>query len=233
MAALLVLLPRVEGAIIDVASCQNYCKSVPGASHFNLRTSSPPFECHCKSCSGSQKGNIGFVSGKITCTGKMLYLLVRNPFYIMIISLSLYSINISNYHNHHHYFYHHQRGTRCVPTEVSGECKSNCTKDGYHKCFGNIGHSKSDNYHWQLKRSVFFAAPMKQVDSTLVEIDCHCGQTTVKRYTGRYCGLHRQPCTRKEKGVNDPISTLENIWVDGNNTFHHKKSNIRSFPTWP
>ena len=143
------------GAIIDVASCQNYCKSVPGASHFNLRTSSPPFECHCKSCSGSQKGNIGFVSGKITCTGKMLYLLVRNPFYIMIISLSLYSINISNYHNHHHYFYHHQRGTRFVPTEVSGECKSNCTKDGYHKCFGNIGHSKSDNYHWQLKRSVF------------------------------------------------------------------------------
>ena len=87
-----------------------------------------------------------------------------------------------------------------------------------------------------VKTDRFFSDPMKQVDSTMVEIQCQCGQTTVKRYTGRYCGPHRRPCTRKEKGVNDSISTLENVWVDGNNTYHHKKSDIRSFPlfpTWP
>ena len=87
-----------------------------------------------------------------------------------------------------------------------------------------------------VKTDRFFSDPMKQVDSTRVEIQCQCGQTTVKRYTGRYCGPHRRPCTRKEKGVNDSINTLENVWVDGNNTYHHKKSDIRSFPlfpTWP
>ena len=83
-----------------------------------------------------------------------------------------------------------------------------------------------------VKTDRFFSDPMKQMDS-MVEIQCQCGQTTVKRYTGMYCGPHRRPCTRKEKGVNDPISTSENVWVDGNNTYHHKKSDIRSFPTWP
>ena len=71
-----------------------------------------------------------------------------------------------------------------------------------------------------------FTGPVKMVNSTTVEVPCQCGQSTIKRYTGRYCGPKRQPCTRTEKNADDPVGTLENVWVDGANTFHHKKSDM-------
>ena len=65
------------------------------------------------------------------------------------------------------------------------------------------------------------------MDSTTVEVPCQCGQSTIKRYTGKFCGPKRQPCNRKEKNPDDPdVGTLENVWTDGKNTFHHKKSDM-------
>ena len=71
-----------------------------------------------------------------------------------------------------------------------------------------------------------FAAPVKEINSTTLEVLCQCGQSTIKRYTGQYCGPKRQPCTRSQKNADDPVGTLENVWVDGNNTFHQKKSDM-------
>ena len=59
-----------------------------------------------------------------------------------------------------------------------------------------------------------------------MKVPCECGQSTVKRYPGRYCGPNRKGCSRKVKGTDDPIHTLDEVWVDGNNTFHHTKSHI-------
>ena len=78
--------------------------------------------------------------------------------------------------------------------------------------------------------SKHLAAPIKDVNSTMVEVPCQCGQSTVKRYTGKFCGPRRLPCTRTEKNADDPAGTLENVWVDGNNTFHHNKSDIKDSP---
>ena len=136
-------------------------------------------------------------------------------------------------------------GTKDGSDEYRGkcleECKKNCTMDGSHKCFGKVHHSKSNKSlfsqhvivnNFQIRNistnQKFCTAPIKSVSSTTAEVPCQCGQSTVKRYTGRYCGPKRQPCNRKERGAdaNDTLATLENVWVDGNNTFHHKKSNI-------
>ena len=61
-----------KGTAIDVASCQDYCKSnKPGATHFQFRTTHNI--CHCKAGSCPLMKSIGFISGKITCgAGKML-----------------------------------------------------------------------------------------------------------------------------------------------------------------
>ena len=77
---------------------------------------------------------------------------------------------------------------------------------------------------------IHISAGIKAVNSTMVEVPCQCGQSTVKRYTGKFCGPRRLPCTRTEKNADDPVGTLENVWVDGNNTFYHKKSDIKDEP---
>ena len=67
----------IKGAALDVASCQDYCKSdVPAATHFQLKRinggSTTKYECRCKAGSCPLMNSIGFVSGKITCgAGKM------------------------------------------------------------------------------------------------------------------------------------------------------------------
>lgn len=60
-----------KDAITGVVSCQNHCKNVNGATHFTLRTNSPQLECRCKGCIGTYRTKTGFVSGKITCAGKI------------------------------------------------------------------------------------------------------------------------------------------------------------------
>ena len=77
-----------------------------------------------------------------------------------------------------------------------------------------------------LFRLICLTVPAKVVNTTMMEVPCQCGQSTIKRYAGKFCGPRRQPCTRKEKNADDPIGTLENVWVDGNNTFYHKKSDM-------
>lgn len=59
------------GAITGVVSCQNHCKNAYGASRFTLRTNSPQLECRCQICKGTKRIKTGFVSGKITCAGKI------------------------------------------------------------------------------------------------------------------------------------------------------------------
>ena len=65
----------IKGAALDVARCQDYCKfDVPGATHFQLRTSTSHPECHCKAGACPLKSSIGFISGKFTCgAGKMFF----------------------------------------------------------------------------------------------------------------------------------------------------------------
>ena len=60
--------PQVSG-ITDVASCQNHCKSVSGASHFTLKTIPGDIYCRCKNCQGSISNNQGFISGNLACVG--------------------------------------------------------------------------------------------------------------------------------------------------------------------
>ena len=46
------------------------------------------------------------------------------------------------------------------------------------------------------------------MNATVMTVPCECGQSTVKRYAGRYCGPKRQGCSRKVKGTDDPVHTL-------------------------
>ena len=51
---------------------------------------------------------------------------------------------------------------------------------------------------------------------------CECGESTAKRYPGRFCGPRRQTCHRQGNGEVDPGDTFEGIWVDGYNTFKNE-----------
>ena len=67
--------------------------------------------------------------------------------------------------------------------------------------------------------SLNFAAAIEAVSNTTVQVPCECGQSSVKRYPGRYCGPQRQACHRQDNGEVDPGDTFEGVWVDGYNTF--------------
>ena len=40
--------------------------------------------------------------------------------------------------------------------------------------------------------------------------------------------LYQYHCGEKVRKADDPPGTLENVWVDGNNTFHEEKSDMPS-----